>query len=168
MRKGAGVIRNMAYIMLSGGLLMASWMDRKECWVYNYVWWWCLPWACLLALSEGWDIRTWIAAAGFAAAGIWSYVRKGGLLCFFGVCIGGMYRGYRNSMAVVSYAAGGDTAYGGAAVSRKCYARRETAGSTAVYSLYYRFFLDGYGVTIFPECNVYLCINSCVFREKVI
>ena len=67
MRKGAGVIRIMAYIMLSGGLLMASWMDRKECWVYNYVWWWCLPWACLLALSEGWDIRTWIAAAGFAA-----------------------------------------------------------------------------------------------------
>lgn len=67
MRKGAGVIRIMAYIMLSGGLLMASWMDRKECLVYNYVWWWCLPWACLLALSEGWDIRTWIAAAGFAA-----------------------------------------------------------------------------------------------------
>lgn len=66
-RKGAGVIRIMAYIMLSGGLLMASWMDRKECWVYNYVWWWCLPWACLLALSEGWNIRTWIAAAGFAA-----------------------------------------------------------------------------------------------------
>lgn len=103
-----------------------------------------------------------------AAAGIWSYVRKGGLLCFFGVCIGGMYRGYRNPMAVVSYAAGGDTAYGGAAVSRKCYARREIAGSTAVYSLYYRFFLDGYGVTIFPECNVYLCINSCVFQKKVI
>ena len=103
-----------------------------------------------------------------ATAGIWSYVRKGGLLCFFGVCIGGMYWGYRNPMAVVSYAAGGDTAYGGAAVSRKCYERRETAGSTAVYSLYYRFFLDGYGVTIFPECNVYLCINSCVFREKVI
>lgn len=103
-----------------------------------------------------------------ATVGIWPYVRKGGLLCFFGVCIGGMYRGYRNPMAVVSYAAGGDTAYGGAAVSRKCYARRETAGSTAVYSLYYRFFLDGYGVTIFPECNVYLCINSCVFREKVI
>ena len=66
-RKGAGVIRIMAYIMLSGGLLMASWMDRKECLVYNYVWWWCMPWACLLALSEGWDIRTWIAAAGFAA-----------------------------------------------------------------------------------------------------
>ena len=103
-----------------------------------------------------------------AAAGIWSYVRKGGLLCFLGVCIGGMYRGYRNPMAIVSYAAGGDTAYGGAAVSRKCYARRETAGSTAVYSLYYSFFLDDYGVTIFPECNAYLCINSCVFREKVI
>lgn len=66
-RKGAGVIRIMAYIMLSGGLLMASWMDRKDCWVYNYVWWWCLPWACLLALSEGWNIRTWIAAAGFTA-----------------------------------------------------------------------------------------------------
>ena len=30
MRKGAGVIRIMAYIMLSGGLLMASWMDRKD------------------------------------------------------------------------------------------------------------------------------------------
>lgn len=93
---------------------------------------------------------------------------EGRTAMLFGVCIGGMHRGYRNPMAVVSYAAGGDTAYGGAAVSRKCYARRETAGSTAVYSLYYRFFLDGYGVTIFPECNVYLCINSCVFREKVI
>lgn len=103
-----------------------------------------------------------------AAAGIWSYVRKGGLLCFLGVCIGGMYRGYRNPMAIVSYAAGGAAAYGGAAVSRKCYARREIAGSTAIYSLYYSFFLDGYGVTIFPECNVYLCINSCVFQKKVI
>lgn len=103
-----------------------------------------------------------------AAAGIWSYVRKGGLLCFLGVCIGGMYRGYRNPMAPVPYAAGGAAAYSGTAVSRKCYEGRETAGSAAVYSLYYSFFLDGYGVTIFPECNVYLCINSCVFREKVL
>ena len=102
------------------------------------------------------------------AVGIWTYVRKGGLPCFLGVCFGGMYRGYRNPMAIVSYAVCGAAAYGGAAVSRKCYEGRETAGSTAVYSLYYSFFLDGYGVTIFPECNAYLCINSCVFREKVI
>lgn len=27
---------------------MASWMDRKECLVYNYVWWWCLPWTGIL------------------------------------------------------------------------------------------------------------------------
>lgn len=124
--------------------------------------------ACPVGRMEYQNLDCGSRIYSLAAAGIWPYVRKGGLLCFFGVCIGGMYRGYRNSMAVVSYAAGGDTAYGGAAVSRKCYARRETAGSTAVYSLYYRFFLDGYGVTIFPECNVYLCINSCVFREKVI
>ena len=130
---------------------MASWMDRKECWVYNYVWWWCLPWGCLLALSEGWDIRTWIAAAGFAA--------------LQQLVFGHMYR---NPMVPVPYAAGGAAAYSGTVVSRKCYEGRETAGSAAVYSLYYSFFLDGYGVTIFPECNVYLCINSCVFREKVL
>ena len=103
-----------------------------------------------------------------AAAGIQSYVRKSGLPCFFGVCAGGMYRGYRNPMAVVPYAACGDIAYSGATVPRKCYKGRETAGSTAVYSLYYCFLLDGYGVTVFPECNAYLYINSCVFREKVL
>ena len=53
--------------LLAGGLLAAAYMDAKSSYVYNYVWWWCLPWACLIALSEGWDIRTWIAAAGFAA-----------------------------------------------------------------------------------------------------
>ena len=103
-----------------------------------------------------------------AAAGIQSYVRKSGLPCFFCVCAGGMYRGYRNPMAVVPHAAGGDIAYGGAAVSRKRYKGRETAGSTAVHSLYYCLLLDGYGIAVFPECNVYLCINSCVFREKVL
>ena len=104
----------------------------------------------------------------FTAVGIWPYVRKGGLPCFFSVCFGGMYWGYRNPMAPVPYAAGDAAAYSGTVVSRKCYEGRETAGSAAVYSLYYSFFLDGYGVTIFPECNVYLCINSCVFREKVL
>lgn len=53
--------------LLAGGLLAAACMDAVHSYVYNYVWWWCLPWACLLALSEGWNIRTWIAAAGFTA-----------------------------------------------------------------------------------------------------
>lgn len=94
-RKGAGVIRIMAYIMLSGGLLMASWMDRKECWVYNL----CMVVVPALGLSarpvgrmEYQNLDCGSRICSLAAAGIWSYVRKGGLLCFFGVCIGGMYR----------------------------------------------------------------------------
>lgn len=34
--------------LLAGGLLAAAYMDAKSCYVYNYVWWWCLPWAMLL------------------------------------------------------------------------------------------------------------------------
>ena len=65
MRKGAGVIRIMAYIMLSGGLLMASWMDRKECLVYNYVWWWCLPWAGILGMTAGGEFSGIVAVLVF-------------------------------------------------------------------------------------------------------
>lgn len=34
--------------LLAGGLLAAAWMDVKSCYVYNYVWWWCLLWIILL------------------------------------------------------------------------------------------------------------------------
>lgn len=30
--------------LFAGGLLAAAAMDAAECYVYNYVWWWCLLW----------------------------------------------------------------------------------------------------------------------------
>lgn len=34
--------------LLAGGLLAAACMDAENCYVYNYVWWWCLPWTGIL------------------------------------------------------------------------------------------------------------------------
>ena len=41
-------LRLLAGCLLAGGLLSAAYMDRRNCWVYNYVWWWCLPWTGIL------------------------------------------------------------------------------------------------------------------------
>ena len=35
--------------LLAGGLLAAACMDARDCYVYNYVWWWCLLWIAVLA-----------------------------------------------------------------------------------------------------------------------
>ena len=34
--------------LLAGGLLAAACMDAVHSYVYNYVWWWCLPWTGIL------------------------------------------------------------------------------------------------------------------------
>ena len=34
--------------LLAGGLLAAACMDAENCYVYNYVWWWCLLWTGIL------------------------------------------------------------------------------------------------------------------------
>lgn len=34
--------------LLAGGLLAAACMDAESCYVYNYVWWWCLLWTGIL------------------------------------------------------------------------------------------------------------------------
>ena len=39
--------------LLAGGLLAAACMDAVHSYVYNYVWWWCLPWAGILGLTAG-------------------------------------------------------------------------------------------------------------------
>ena len=40
--------------LLAGGLLAAACMDGENCYVYNYVWWWCLLWTgILLGVSCG-------------------------------------------------------------------------------------------------------------------
>lgn len=40
--------------LLAGGLLAAACMDEENCYVYNYVWWWCLLWTgILLGVSYG-------------------------------------------------------------------------------------------------------------------
>ena len=36
------------FSLLAGGLLAAVCMDMESCYVYNYVWWWCLPWTGIL------------------------------------------------------------------------------------------------------------------------
>ena len=46
-------LRLLAGCLLAGGLLSAAYMDRRNCWVYNYVWWWCLPWAGILGMTAG-------------------------------------------------------------------------------------------------------------------
>lgn len=60
-------IRIIAYCMLAAGLFAASCMDVADNWVYNYVWWWCLPWGFLLLLTNGPDPDGMIAAAVFVA-----------------------------------------------------------------------------------------------------
>ena len=36
--------------LLAGGLLAAACMDAENCYVYNYVWWWCLLWVGILSV----------------------------------------------------------------------------------------------------------------------
>ena len=43
-----GIGEQILWGMLAGGMLTAACMDAMECWVYNYVWWWCL--ACDITL----------------------------------------------------------------------------------------------------------------------
>ena len=50
---GVSNLRLLAGCLLAGGLLSAAYMDRRNCWVYNYVWWWCLPWAGILGMTAG-------------------------------------------------------------------------------------------------------------------
>ena len=40
--------------LLAGGLLAAAYMDAEKCWVYNYVWWWCLLSEILLFIVRIW------------------------------------------------------------------------------------------------------------------
>lgn len=48
MQGGQGILCS----LLAGGLLAAACMDAEKCYVYNYVWWWCLLWiGILLGLS---------------------------------------------------------------------------------------------------------------------
>lgn len=54
--------------LLAGGLLAAACMDAESCYVYNYVWWWCLLWTGIL-----W----WIPAGKQSAAGeLWQTADK--------------------------------------------------------------------------------------------
>lgn len=50
-------LRLLAGCLLTGGLLSAAYMDLKNCWVYNYVWWWCLPWAGTLGMTANGGFR---------------------------------------------------------------------------------------------------------------
>lgn len=58
-------LRLLAGCLLAGGLLSAAYMDRRNCWVYNYVWWWCLPWAGILGLTAGGEFSGIVAVLVF-------------------------------------------------------------------------------------------------------
>ena len=58
-------LRLLAGCLLAGGLLSAAYMDRRNCWVYNYVWWWCLPWAGILGLTADGDFSGIVAVLVF-------------------------------------------------------------------------------------------------------
>ena len=54
--------------LLAGGLLAAACMDGENCYVYNYVWWWCLLWTgILLGVSCGGATVTGIRQAAAVA-----------------------------------------------------------------------------------------------------
>ena len=95
-------LRLLAGCLLAGGLLSAAYMDRRNCWVYNYVWWWCLPWAGIL-----------------------------------GLCFGGVRKCSRNGGVSAADVPLSRVIDNRAAVSGKCHSKRQTARTTAVYSLYY-------------------------------
>ena len=67
--EAAGSLRNGIRILsgafLAGGLTAAAYMDNRDCWVYNYVWWWCLPWAAILGLTEDGEGKNVIAVLLF-------------------------------------------------------------------------------------------------------
>ena len=57
--------------LLAGGLLAAACMDAENCYVYNYVWWWCLLWTGSLC---------GISAAGQnTAGGLWRIADQTGM-----------------------------------------------------------------------------------------
>lgn len=58
-------LRLLAGWLLAGGLLCAAYMDLRHCWVYNYVWWWCIPWAGILGLTEGCGMHGMLAVLLF-------------------------------------------------------------------------------------------------------
>lgn len=56
--------------LLAGGLLAAACMDEENCYVYNYVWWWCLLWTgILLGVTYG----------GNTVTGSWGYTVLNGV-----------------------------------------------------------------------------------------
>ena len=131
-------LRLLAGCLLAGGLLSAAYMDRRNCWVYNYVWWWCLPWAGILGMTAGifW-YRRCTGVCHAAAASIQQNVRKSGLSCIFGLCFGGVRKCSRNGGVSVADVPLSRVIDNRAAVSGKCHSKRQTARTTAVYSLYY-------------------------------
>ena len=112
---GVSNLRLLAGCLLAGGLLSAAYMDRRNCWVYNYVWWWCLPWAGILGMTAGGEFSGIVAVLVFV--GVRKCSRNGGV-----------------SVADVPLSRVIDNR---AAVSGKCHSKRQTARTTAVYSLYY-------------------------------
>lgn len=79
--------------LLAGGLLAAACMDAKSCYVYNYVWWWCLLWTGILlgvpyrganAVTGSWGtpvpagIRQAASVAAFVILQQWLFARMYG------------------------------------------------------------------------------------------
>ena len=58
-------LRLLAGWLLAGGLLSAAYMDLRNCWVYNYVWWWCLPGAGILGVTAHGEFHGIIAVLVF-------------------------------------------------------------------------------------------------------
>ena len=127
-------LRLLAGCLLAGGLLSAAYMDRRNCWVYNYVWWWCLPWAGILGLTAGGEFSGIVAVLVFVMLQQLLFSRMYGKAdCHaFSVC----------ALAECGNAVGMDVPLSRvidnrAAASGKCHSKRQTARTTAVYSLYY-------------------------------
>lgn len=58
-------LRLLSGSLLAGGLLGAAYMDLRNHWVYNYVWWWCLLWAGILGFTANGGYQNIIAVLLF-------------------------------------------------------------------------------------------------------
>ena len=81
-------LRLLAGCLLAGGLLSAAYMDRRNCWVYNYVWWWCLP-GPELGTDGGWRnfaVSSLYWCLSCRCSSFQQNVLEKRIVCIFGLC----------------------------------------------------------------------------------
>ena len=120
----------------------------------------------------GWRISWYRRCTGVchaAAASLQQNVRKSGLSCIFGLCFGGVRKCSRNGGVSVADVPLSRVIDNRAAVSGKCHSKRQTARTTAVYSLYYHsIFFRNVPRKCFLEQRIFMHKQLRIFLKSAI